>query len=350
MEYQEVLISIIIPIYNAENYIDLCLRTIVNQVNDCIEIILVNDGSRDNSEEKCKYYCQNNKNIILINQENLGVSAARNAGLEVAKGKYIGFVDVDDTIEPNTIEVLLNEIKSIDVDLIIWGIKCTQYLKNGNIKKEIITHETKEFTINEFEENLYKYLQNWYFNYTWNKLYKRAIIQNNNLKFNEDMSTSEDLLFNSLYLRMCEKVKIINDILYNYRKISDNSITRKYHEGEYEMQKKAYDELINTLNINEKYNDLNKNILDDYYIKFAYNIIYNVSNKDFPISNKIKNSTLKRIKSDVNLRIRLQENINKNNFNKIFYYTLRINNVLALIALSKAYKIYNYYVHGWYRD
>lgn len=350
MEVQEILISIIIPIYNAENYIDLCLRSILNQVNDSIEVILVNDGSKDSSKDKCEYYCRNNKNTILINQENFGVSAARNTGLKVAKGKYIGFVDIDDTIKPNTIEVLLNEIKSIEADLIIWGIECTQYFKGGNIKKEIITYETKEFTINEFEEDLYKYFNNWYLNYTWNKLYKKSIIEKANLKFNEDMSTSEDLLFNSLYLRSCKKIKIINDILYNYRKVSENSITRKYHNDEYEMQKKAYDELVNTLNINGKYNNSNKVILDDYYIKFAYNIVYNVVNKDFKISNKRKKNILKRIKSDVKLRSRLQENFNRNNFNKIFYYSLKLNNVLSLIALSKAYKVYNYYVHGWYRD
>ena len=116
------------------------------------------------------------------------------------------------------------------------------------------------------------------------------------------------------------------------------------------MQKKAYDELVNTLNINGKYNNSNKVILDDYYIKFAYNIVYNVVNKDFKISNKRKKNILKRIKSDVKLRSRLQENFNRNNFNKIFYYSLKLNNVLSLIALSKAYKVYNYYVHGWYRD
>ena len=116
------------------------------------------------------------------------------------------------------------------------------------------------------------------------------------------------------------------------------------------MQKKAYDELVNTLNMNGKYNGLNKAILDDYYIKFAYNIVYNVANKDFKISNKTKKTTLKKIKNDTNLRSKLRENFNKNNFNKIFYWSLKINNVLALIALSKTYKIYNYYVHGWYRD
>ena len=347
MEAQEILISIIIPIYNAENYIDLCLKSILNQVNDSIEVILVNDGSKDSSKDKCEYYCRNNKNIILINQENLGVSAARNTGLKVAKGKYIGFVDIDDTIKSNTIEVLLNEIKSIDADLIIWGIECTQHFKSGNIKKEIITHEAKEFTINEFEESLYKYFNNWYLNYTWNKLYKKSIIKKANLKFNENMSTSEDLLFNSLYLRSCKKIKIINDI---YRKVSENSITRKYHNDEYGMQKKAYDELVNTLNINGKYNDLNKAVLDDYYIKFAYNIVYNVVNKDFKISNKRKKNILKRIKSDVNLKSKLQENFNKNKFNKIFYCSLKLNNILPLIALSKAYKVYNCYVHGWYRD
>lgn len=349
MAYKQILISIIIPVYNAEEYIDLCLQSILNQINDSIEVILINDGSKDNSKEKCKYYSKIYKNIVLINQENLGVSEARNSGLKVATGKYIAFVDSDDTIKPNTINLLLKEIENNSMDLIVWGIERTQHFKSGNVKKEIITHETIEYINGNFQEHLNKYLKNWYFNYTWNKLYKKSIIENSNLKFDGTMSTSEDLLFNSLYLKNCKRVKILNNVLYDYRKISETSLTRKYHNDQYEMQKKAYNQLVVTLESNNQYKGLNKLSLDDYYIKFAYTVIYNLTNKRFNMSSKQKKEVLKAILNDKELINILSENLNSK-FNKIFYYSLMMNSVYILAGLSKAYKKYNYYVNGWYRD
>jgi len=104
-------ISIIIPIYNSEKYLSRCLETVINQTYSKLEIILVNDGSRDKSLDICKHYQSKDSRIIIIDKINEGVSVARNTGIEAATGKYIGFVDADDWIEPSMYESMLNNIE-----------------------------------------------------------------------------------------------------------------------------------------------------------------------------------------------------------------------------------------------
>ena len=111
-------ISVIVPIYNSEKFLNKCLDSIVNQTLREIEIILINDGSVDSSYQICERYAEYDKRIILINQENKGVSSARNAGIEKASGEYLGFVDSDDYIEAEMYSKLYNSAKRYDADLV----------------------------------------------------------------------------------------------------------------------------------------------------------------------------------------------------------------------------------------
>ena len=116
-----ILVSIVVPIYNAENYLTKCIYSIIKQTYKNIEIILVNDGSTDNSLKICETFALNDKRIIIISQKNMGVSTARNIGINVAKGEYISFVDSDDTIEDNYIQELVDNSNSGKVDVVICG-------------------------------------------------------------------------------------------------------------------------------------------------------------------------------------------------------------------------------------
>ena len=118
-------ISIVIPIYNAEDHLQRCVDSVLNQTEKNIEIILVDDGSKDNSIEICKNYLNQDKRVQLIHQENSGVSAARNRGIEQACGEYIGFIDSDDWIEPNMYECLLREANQASADIVICDAKVT---------------------------------------------------------------------------------------------------------------------------------------------------------------------------------------------------------------------------------
>ena len=124
------LISIIMPVYNAEKYLNRSIESIMNQTYNNIEIILVNDGSTDNSLEICTSYQEKDNRIKLINQANKGVSFARNKGIDEATGDYIMFIDSDDYVEKNMIEDMVSKITEDDIDLVISGIKM-DYIKNG---------------------------------------------------------------------------------------------------------------------------------------------------------------------------------------------------------------------------
>ena len=125
------LISIIVPVYNVEQYLDDCLISIINQTYKNIEIILIDDGSTDKSGKICDEYAKKDSRIIVIHKENGGVSSARNAGLRIAKGAYIGFVDPDDWIAEDMYEVLYSNAKKYDADVSVCKYKI---VKNNSIK------------------------------------------------------------------------------------------------------------------------------------------------------------------------------------------------------------------------
>lgn len=201
--------SIIIPVYNAEKYIEKCMNSIISQTTEEDEIILINASSTDNSEKICNKYVEKNSNIKLYNIENGGPSVSRNAGIKNAKGKYIIFIDGDDYIESNYIETMLNNIA--EKQLVICSYKMVQYesgeetIKRYSNKTEILN---KEDMIKVYEKEL--------FSLVWNKVYERDTIVSNNILFNTNFYKGEDLLFNLEYMKYIESVKVIPNILYNY--------------------------------------------------------------------------------------------------------------------------------------
>ena len=236
----EILVSIIIPIFNAESYIDRCLKSILNNNIKNIEIILVNDGSVDRSGEICEKYKCNYENIIYINQCNQGPSVARNNGIKHARGKYISFIDIDDEVKDNFIETIIKEIDKEDIELFMWGIEY-QWINNNQINKvERVYYDSKVFEQNEFSNEITKYLDGFYFNFVWNKLYKREIILEKEIRFNKDFKRSEDLLFNLEYIKYVKYVKVLEDILYVHKNTNKVSITQTYDSKQYENEKIIY--------------------------------------------------------------------------------------------------------------
>lgn len=198
-------VSIIIPIYNAEIYLPYCLDTIRNQTYKDLEVILVNDGSTDDSGKICDEYSKKDNKFIVIHKKNGGVSSARNAGLKIAKGRYIGFVDPDDWMEPNIVENLYKLITNNDADM-----SCCGYYKE-DIEGKIInkTSGADPMRINN-KEVLNNILNpNGYYSFVWNKLFSSNIIKKNRIYFDEDIQFGEDLLF------CCEYLTHSNIIIYD---------------------------------------------------------------------------------------------------------------------------------------
>lgn len=196
---QQGLISVIVPVYNAEAHLNECVRTIQNQTYTNLEIILINDGSPDRSGEICNELAKKDKRIKVIHKSNGGAASARNAGLDSAKGEFVAFVDSDDTIEANMYECLYTRISEANADICICGLK-VQYNKFTRIVKT--PHERKMCPGQIFEAFLEDY-RTYRFLTTgpWNKLIKREILANPDcgngisVRFPETLQNAEDMWF-----------------------------------------------------------------------------------------------------------------------------------------------------------
>lgn len=199
-------LSIIVPIYNASKVLERCLSSILNQTFSDWELLLIDDGSTDESGHLCEEFSLRDKRIRTIHKINGGVSTARNTGLEICNGDYITFIDADDYIESNYFEEMMSEKIS---DLVICGFKIanlntfipTQSIKNVPINAELVT---------ELVENPY------YLDSPWCKIFKKSIIKENKIKFDPRLKLSEDTLFSYSYLSHIKTITLIKKSLYVY--------------------------------------------------------------------------------------------------------------------------------------
>lgn len=202
-------LSIIIPVYNVEKYLERCLNQISCQLVQDIEVILIDDGSPDGCGEICQRYADRYDEIKYVSQENGGVSKARNRGIDIAVGEYITFIDPDDTISETYIERILNEIK-MHPDLLIL-----KYQK-------IIGEQIEDGPYNIWDEGvceltyLKKAIGYLFLNEVWNKVFRTELIKNNQIRFTEGMKIAEDICFVLDYVDCIENAIVAEGIYYNY--------------------------------------------------------------------------------------------------------------------------------------
>lgn len=217
-------VSIVVPIYNSENYLKYCLETIINQTYSNLEILLINDGSVDNSLEICREYEQKDNRIKLFNIPNSGVSVARNIGIKNATGEFITFVDSDDWMELNAIEFGVDKAMKTNADVIIWS-----YFKNYPNKEEelsLLPGGNKSFTNDKdllFLKSIYQFygedrlLNAVSAGTTWGKFYKSNLIKDNNIKFKKELTRSQDVVFGLEAFNTAKLIKYYDIPLYHYR-------------------------------------------------------------------------------------------------------------------------------------
>lgn len=223
------LISVIVPVYNVESYLEKSLTSLLNQTYKNIQIIIIDDGSTDGSGTICDHFCEKDSRIEVYHIPNQGVSNARNQGLDRSKGEYVYFLDPDDFLELRTLEVLYNQIKKDSADL----VECS-YFKNFMISKESVIHSNAKISSQEAIKSLL--LWNGYItSFCWDKLYIREKI--GDIRFNPKLKVGEDDVFVFEYLLRCENVSVLDHPLYNYL-IRENSAignvyTRKKKDSVY---------------------------------------------------------------------------------------------------------------------
>lgn len=217
------LISIIVPVYNVERYISKCIESVIAQTFTNWELILVDDGSSDNSLTICNQYAEQDNRIIVFHQENKGVSAARNQGIKIAKGEYISFIDSDDFVMPT----YLSDMANYKSDIIASGFTLWYAADNRN---EIKTFK-QEATYSIATENIANAIVIGETNHLWKgpctKLFRKALINKYNIRFDESLSYGEDHLFVMSILKHSESITLLPISNYIYTHYGNISLTNR---------------------------------------------------------------------------------------------------------------------------
>ena len=248
-------ISYIVPVYNAEQYLKNCIDSIAKQFGN-IEIILVNDGSKDGSGAICQEYAEKDSRIKYVYQDNAGVSAARNRGIAEAQGEYIRFVDSDDKICDCDESRIIGESKGAD-----W-IVCNGMIADSNdrIFRNVISSQTGILSKNEVLDRISLVDKEISFHYTHNHFYKRDIIIDNKLLFDVNIHLGEDFLFNLAYFKNCQCIYYSEEfIMYDYKR-DNESLTGRCRTNELERRQKMDGEFVSLYQELGLYNN-NKDIL-----------------------------------------------------------------------------------------
>ena len=269
MKKETDLISVIVPIYKVENYLKKCLDSIVNQTYKNLEIILIDDGSPDNCGKICDEYAKKDERSKVIHKENEGVSIARNAGLKIASGDYIAFVDSDDWIELDMYEEMIKCAQEKNVDM----VRCRRIFEysNKSVKDDVGLSDNTFFDVKS--DRLYfinLILANGVLPFFNLSLIKKEKIDNNELRFNSDLIVGEDLLFTFKLLCNIDSIYIYDNYFYHYNvhiQSAMNSITKS--EAMAKNLLKLYDYIKKLLIENNLYTD-------DMQEKLARYIFYRI--------------------------------------------------------------------------
>ncbi len=245
------MVSIIVPIYNAENYLRRCVDSILNQEYTDFELLLVNDGSTDASGDICEEYGDQDPRVIVIQKENTGVSDSRNRALDRARGKYLQFLDSDDWITPDATRLFVRAAEEYGCDMVIsdfYRVVGERLSTKGDIEEEgVLTRE-------EFAAHMMENPADFYYGVLWNKLYRRDIVEEHNLRMDTDINWCEDFMFNLEYIRYAKVFYALHAPIYYYVKRKGSLASQGINISKTVKMK---------LNVFEYYNNFYKHVLEE---------------------------------------------------------------------------------------
>lgn len=336
-------VSIIVPIYNKERYLKKNIESLLNQSLREIEIILINDGSNDMSENICRYYKKKDNRIIYIKTSNKGVCSARNKGLEVSKGKYCIFIDADDFIENSMLEEMYKLIIEKNAETVICG------MKESNSKKVFSQNISFNIDIQEKEYNFFEIIKmnSILLHSTGNKLFSREILEKNNILFVENIHGFEDLNFIFKYFLFSQKNYILEKGFYNYLR-NEDSITKSTKT----LQKKKF--LETNLNNLKIFFDMKEFLYKKNKIEFISLFEYKL--KEFDICNlgykNLQNFYIKDKEMELSEFVdncRKYEECTQNLFNLKINKLLRVRLLIIIIFRKVLFLGYKKYLNKKWR-
>lgn len=327
-------ISVIIPVYNTAKYLMECLDSVIAQTLEDLEIICVNDGSTDLSLEILKEFARKDSRIKLINQNNRGVSAARNAGLKIATGKYVGFVDSDDTVDAEFFKKLFTAAEEYKCGLVF----------SNSFNTDPVEKDKKYNILEILQIILPTYFQKDLYNCIWNKLYSNKIIKDNDLQFPLGLKLGEDAIFNLNFLEFTDQLYYLDYSGYNYREVS-GSATRDVRGQEYldnaiEVFSQNPSDFI-LKNIDQK--EVHR-LKSERFMNYVISLVYIYCKPKNKLSLKQKFIKLKKLVTNKTVSDIFTENIEqrsfiKGNYKKMIYHNIKNKNIILLYILA----LYSYY-------
>lgn len=327
-------VSIIIPVYNCEKYIKKCIESIKAQTYKNWELILIDDGSKDNSFKICRQYSEKDERIFVLTQKNKGAGLARNYGIDVASGEYIVFCDSDDFLDNRCLEVFCKIALKRNPDLIISGYNEFKYVKNNEImicgknnaaNLEILNkEEARKLYIELHKKCLIQA--------PWAKFYKAKIIKENMIGFS-DFRRCQDTVFNLKYYEYINNIIVIEDKLYNYLTPDDNTFISKFPKDYIEIRKKLDYLISNKLKEWNSYNNeaklyLNKVLLNQILISLRLNYLNN-----WNLNKKERKEYVKKLLSD-NKVIEIIEDRKYGFVRNILCYILRTKSYILIQLMN----------------
>ena len=256
-------ISIIVPVYNSEKYLDACIDSILSQSFRDFELILVDDGSKDSSAQICDEYASQDTRVRVIHKANGGVSAARNDGLDIAKGEYITFIDSDDWVERKYLETLSNYR---DYDIVFFSHRMI-YEDGYTSEFKFEAKEGDRQNIWEIVASLRKNaVGSNFYGYTWNKMFRRDIIEKYKIRFIEGLRISEDEVYTLDYCTHAKSIKVLPLCLYNYRVLGTGLTATKNSADEYNKLAKSYLAIMERETDNRIYEIYVPVVLEEFYM------------------------------------------------------------------------------------
>lgn len=275
------MISVIMPVYNSEEFLEKCIQSILEQTYSEFELIIVDDGSTDRSWDICCKYANNDTRIRCYKVSNRGVSEARNYGLFRATGEYIRFIDSDDEMPKDSLEKLIQPfLSNKSVDLVIGKFKAT----SSNAYNEEI-EGTTEFNI--FMQAFSIHVPTFYYGVNWNKLYKKSIIKEYNIRFNKNVHWGEDFIFNCEYYSHCEYIHYLAEYIHIYCQREASAVNAIRLMAWYDKLEIEIQRLETLLNVVE-----NRNI-DSIIIQNFYFYFLSALSNQFSWAEKMKDKSLK---------------------------------------------------------
>lgn len=298
--------SIIIPVYNSENYIGKALDSLLNQNFEGYEIILVNDGSTDRSRKICEQYEKNYANVLLFNEKNGGLCSARNKGIEVASGRYIMFMDNDDEFQKDSLNIIWNSISKLRCDILRFNRTRIQVFDNGKRKIDIygcknivnVGDRPKYVTREELFKNYRSYRKSGCFAGIWNGVYKKELFKD--IRFDTSIKAGgEDWLVNLQLYELAQSVGFISDSLYIYYRRVSHSISTTY-------QTNRIDAIVKCANLERKLIESNSIDLTEILysdIRYIAQIIKIMMHKESHLKMKDKVEILNNISLEPGLNV-----------------------------------------------